>query len=144
MGGNAFNVVLSASSFPRLPPGVYEALKARLLLRLQEFYSFVAVPAEAPEKTSHGDVDFVVACPKTNHEENTTNVMNVPHNIIREAIGAQYANTMEGNRTSNFAVPVAQGEWSLFNHTQDEEDARQAADGQELFYQVSVLPVVID
>jgi len=54
---------------------------------------------------------------------------------------------MDGNRTSNFAVPIAQGEWGPLGHRKDEEEKRRDAAGGELFYQVRVrkgIPSSID
>ena len=42
--------MLGEAAFPRLPPTVYVALKARLLPRISELYTYVSVPKEAPEK----------------------------------------------------------------------------------------------
>jgi hypothetical protein len=64
MGGNAFTSVLGPTSFPRLPPAVYDALKARILPILEELYVHVRVPPEAPEKESYGDLDIVVCSPR--------------------------------------------------------------------------------
>jgi hypothetical protein len=136
MGGSAFSSKFNQSAFPRLPPVVYEALKARLLPNLQYLYSFVAVPAEAPEKGDYGDLDFVVAGPKHNEMVPANTLVNVPHERVQAAIDAQYVNPMEGNRTSNFAVPVSQGEWGLLGHAQEENNCRQAAEAGVIFYQV--------
>jgi hypothetical protein len=64
MGGNAFISVLGPASFPRLPPTVYNALKARLSPILEQLYVHVGVPPEAPEKESYGDLDTVVCLPR--------------------------------------------------------------------------------
>jgi hypothetical protein len=141
MGGSAFSAELEATSFPRLPPPVYAALKAHLLPKIQSLYSFVAVPIEAPEKLDFGDLDFVVACPKIydaaeTTRNGTTAPPNVAHEIVQEVIGARFSNCMEGNRTSNFAIPVVQGEWGPLGHAQDEEARRRDAKKGEIFYQV--------
>jgi hypothetical protein len=136
MGGNAFGAVLEASSFPRLPPAVYAALKSRLLPKIQSLYSFVAVPAEAPEKPDFGDLDFVVACPKVGIIPGNEVLINLPHEVVQQTIGARFVNPMDGNRTSNFAVPVAQYEWDPLGHLLDEEEKRRDAQSREIFYQV--------
>lgn len=139
MGGSAFSSTLQQSAFPRLPPAVYANLKARLLPKLQNLYSFVVVPYEAPEKTDYGDLDFVVAGPKSKRPStgSTTDSVNVPHEIVQEAIGARYTIPMEGNRTSNFAVAVAQREWNQLGHGQEETKCRHEAEAGEIYYQVS-------
>jgi hypothetical protein len=142
MGGNAFGAVLKASSFPRLPPAVYAALKSRLLPKIQSLYSFVAVPIEAPEKPDYGDLDFVVACPKFEIIPSNGVLINHTHEVVQETIGARFLNPMDGNRTSNFAVPVAQGEWGQLGHRLDETAKRSDAEAGEIFYQVRVRMVV--
>ncbi|RDB14556.1 hypothetical protein Hypma_016242 [Hypsizygus marmoreus] len=152
MGGNAFTSTLPPTSFPRLPPAVYAALKTRLFPQIQSIYTHVAVPFEAPEKASYGDLDFVVAGPKhhrhhhhpsetSTRDAQTTHAeipVNAPHELVQETIGAAHVNPMEGNRTSNFAVPIARGEWSALGHADEEEEARRGAEGGEIFYQVDV------
>jgi hypothetical protein len=148
MGGNAFGSTLNPSSFPRLPPAVYAALKSRLLPKIQELYSFVAVPIEAPEKPDHGDLDFVVSCPKVEFNGTTDTVLvNLPHDIVQQKIGARFVNPTDGNRTSNFAIPIAVGEWASLGHQMEEEENRRDAGEEEnrrdagadeIFYQVSL------
>lgn len=134
MGGNAFHS-LPPSAFPRIPPKIYHALKARLLPHIQTLYTHVAVPFEAPEKSDHGDLDWVVAGPKSG----TDGQVNVPHAEVCTALGAKHHIPMEGNRTSNFAVPVAIGEWASLGHAKEEEEGRQGADSDgEIYYQVDV------
>lgn len=137
MGGNAFGSILKASSFPRLPPAVYAALKSRLLPKIQELYSFVAVPIEAPEKPDYGDLDFVVTGQKVQFDGTSDRVLvNIPHEIVQQTIGARFVNPVDGNRTSNFAIPVVVGEWALLGHQMDEEEKRRDAEADEIFYQV--------
>ncbi|KAJ3895454.1 hypothetical protein GG344DRAFT_38886 [Lentinula edodes] len=134
MGGSAFNFLL-ASSFPRLPPPVYHALKARLTPVLQQFYVHVAVPAEAPEKTDHGDLDFVVFCPRNLSAPHS---VNVPHELIKAALGATHCILEEGNRTSNFAIVVDRGTWGHLGCTEQEEKSRQSAGEHDIYCQVDV------
>jgi hypothetical protein len=134
MGGNAFNQVLSPTAFPRIPPAVYHAVKARLLLRLQGIYEHVGVPFEAPEKTDHGDIDFLVtnALVDANHGESTSTL-----GQVTVALGATKFIHLDGNRTSNFAVPVTNGEWAAYGHAAEEERHRAQNDDQ-MYYQVDV------
>jgi hypothetical protein len=135
MGGSAFSAIMEASSFPRLRPAVYAALKLRLLPRIQSLYSFVAVPIEAPEKLDYGDLDFVVACPKV--DVIPGNDVSI-HEVVQQAIDARFVNPSpkDGNGTSNFAVPVAHGEWGPLGHLLEEEEKRRNAQSAEIFYQV--------
>ncbi|KAJ7274540.1 hypothetical protein B0H12DRAFT_1215482 [Mycena haematopus] len=136
MGGSAFSATLPASALPRIPPAVYRALKARLTPRLQTLYSIVSTPYEAPEKTDHGDLDFLVCGPL----DGTT--MEVPHEDVQTLLNAKYVVPMPGNRTSSYAVRIELGEWATLGHGSEEEEARRRAkeaDGQEeLFTQVDV------
>lgn len=97
MGGRAFLQLLPNATFPRLNPATYGVLKQTLLARVEEMYSAVSVPAEAPEKVDHGDLDFLVAepCDGLLHED------------IKSALGATATIENEGPRTSNFAVPLS-------------------------------------
>ncbi|KAG5654303.1 hypothetical protein H0H81_004722 [Sphagnurus paluster] len=140
MGGNAFATILRPGSFPRMPPAVYTALKAQLLPKIQSLYECAAVPREAPEKTSHGDLDFIVSTPRINVVDGGEPLVrvNVAHDIVQKAIGAQYVNPLEGNRTSNFAVPVARGEWKALGHGKEEDAAVEAVPDGKIFYQVDI------
>ncbi|KAF9483526.1 hypothetical protein BDN70DRAFT_990382 [Pholiota conissans] len=132
MGGSAFSAILAASAFPRLPPAVYQALKAKMIPKISQFYTCVGVPLEAPEKLDYGDLDLLVTIPAPGFGAA------VPHDAIRKAIGAKYANEMEGNRTSNYAVPIRVGEWGSLGHGTDEKEKRAIADNGEIYYQVDI------
>lgn len=152
MGGNAFRSSLDSSAFPRLPPAVYYALKARIQLLLEGLYAHVQVPLEAPEKQDHGDLDFVVYLPRGHTTAGQTPVnndapdgegevqsINVPHSIVSAAIGAKYTNPVDGNRTSNFAIPIDSGEWAQYGLEAEEKHAREEAKNGEIYFQVCVI-----
>jgi hypothetical protein len=67
MGGLAFATPGPNGSppltVPRMSPAVYKSLRAKLSPILSQFYHKVATPPEAPGKTSHGDIDFLVEGP---------------------------------------------------------------------------------
>ncbi|KAF9533105.1 hypothetical protein CPB83DRAFT_845833 [Crepidotus variabilis] len=134
MGGSAFSATKAASSFPRIPPPVYQNLKTRFLTKISELYNYVGVPVEAPEKVDHGDIDFLVAFPKAPF----TNLVNIPHHVVKSAIDAEFMVTMDGNRTSNYAVPIRCTEWQPFGFQVDEDKRRSDAEDNEIFYQVDV------
>ncbi|XP_006462523.1 hypothetical protein AGABI2DRAFT_193648 [Agaricus bisporus var. bisporus H97] len=153
MGGNAFGSVLSPTSFPRLPPAVYNMLKARLLPILEELYVHVGVPSEAPEKENYGDLDIVVCLPRQQatpaqnpsnspetREDEDIPAVNVPHELVISRLRAQYSNPMDGNRTSNFAIAIPSGEWAQCGPLEGEEEtkAREEAGSSSIFYQVDV------
>jgi hypothetical protein len=133
MGGKAFDRLLPPTAFPRIPPTVYHAVKARILPRLQEFYELVGVPLEAPEKIDHGDLDFIVANATRDSELDAPTTMD----LVKAALGATESIHTNGNPTSNFAVPVTRGEWAEFGHAAEEEQHR-GANEDNIFYQVDV------
>ncbi|KAI4242921.1 MAG: hypothetical protein L6R40_003794 [Gallowayella cf. fulva] len=65
MGGKAFSHGPEPLLTPRMPPAVYLPLLERYRVDLASFFERVASPIEAPEKTSFGDIDFLVSQPKT-------------------------------------------------------------------------------
>ncbi|KDR82865.1 hypothetical protein GALMADRAFT_238482 [Galerina marginata CBS 339.88] len=132
MGGSAFSAFLPASAFPRLPRPVYRALKTRYLPKLAELYAWVGVPTEAPEKQDHGDLDLLVCMPKPPHSSF------IPHEVLKRAIGAEHVIAMDGNRTSNYAVPIQPGEWSPFGNASEEEEKRSTSEDRKIYYQVDV------
>ncbi|KAF7330432.1 hypothetical protein MVEN_02482000 [Mycena venus] len=121
MGGSAFSATLPASAFPRIPPAVYHAIKARLTPHLQTLYSIVSTPYEAPEKSDHGDLDFLV-CEPLNLTGATR--AEVPHEEVQTLLKATH------------------GEWAALGHGPEEEAARRHAketdNQEETFYQVDV------
>ncbi|RMZ82815.1 hypothetical protein DV737_g1886, partial [Chaetothyriales sp. CBS 132003] len=60
MGGNAFAGDDPNLLFPRLSPRLYKQLKDEITTRLLKHFEYARVPIEAPEKTSHGDIDVLV------------------------------------------------------------------------------------
>ncbi|KAL8726486.1 MAG: hypothetical protein Q9166_006681 [cf. Caloplaca sp. 2 TL-2023] len=48
-----------------MPPALYHSLLDQFRVHLANFFERVAGPIEAPEKTSFGDIDLLVAEPKT-------------------------------------------------------------------------------
>ena len=96
MGGNAFKQLLPQATFPRMHPKVYYTLKANVLPIVKAFYAYAIVSPEAPEKADFGDLDIVVAGPRDG----------LTHEEVRTALRALCSIPWEGNRTSNFAVPV--------------------------------------
>lgn len=102
MGGKAFisHTHLPNATFPRLSPVIYTTVKAGLLSRLTPLFQYAGVPHEAPEKQDHGDVDFIVACPRAvaGHED------------IKIVLGASAcipSAQSDGGGTHNFALRLA-------------------------------------
>ena len=65
MGGKAFSHGSNQLSTPRMPTAVYTSLRDQYLARLATLYEQVTSPIEAPEKDTYGDIDFLVAAPKS-------------------------------------------------------------------------------
>lgn len=121
MGGKAFAQTHPSAKFPRMPPAVYNSLKARFLPRISEFYALVAVPHEAPGKPDHGDLDIIVTQPK---------ISQVSHEQVKEALGATISIPCEGFRTSNFAVPVQPEDFSAIGIAESDQD--------DAYYQIDI------
>jgi len=105
MGGRAFLQDLPPGSLPRLPTSLYATLKARLTALLLTLFAVVEVPPEKPEKKDHGDIDFVVACPRS-HEGITPEQVGC-------LLGAVKSIELDGNRTSNYAIDISREEWLM-------------------------------
>ena len=153
MGGNAFGSILPSSAFPRLPPNVYHALKTRMWPLLEELYVHVGVPHVAPEKMDHGDLDLIVSLPRrhtiltqssvvlhTSDSESGDSKLpvHVSHEVVAAIIKAKHFNAMDGNRISNYAVPISEGAWAVHGliEAEAEENARKDAGEEAIYYQV--------
>lgn len=144
MGGSAFTSMLGKGAFPRLPPRVYQAIKARYLAKIGDLYSLVTVPIEAPEKVTYGDLDILVAVPKSSLTVGDSgNPLGsepaspfVAPSVVQTVLGATHLVQCEGNRTSNFAIPIEVGEWGPLGHEAEEQVARKESDDGSIYYQV--------
>lgn len=58
MGGKVFDHL--GLQVPRMAPEVYQRTIATIRPKLEQFFNRVAVPRDAPGKTDHGDIDFLV------------------------------------------------------------------------------------
>ncbi|KAL8828503.1 MAG: hypothetical protein Q9170_006577 [Blastenia crenularia] len=65
MGGKAFAAGPEPLPTPRMPLDIYHVLLGEFSVKLAKLFERIATPIEAPEKTSFGDVDVIVAEPKT-------------------------------------------------------------------------------
>ncbi|KAK6351409.1 hypothetical protein TWF718_004569 [Orbilia javanica] len=103
MGGSAFSHhgILT----PRMSPETYFKLKKKYHDILKGLYRHVTTPAEAPEKISYGDLDYLVAEPISKKSHFTA------MKDVQIAFEAEYMTTMAGATTS-FAV-VLQSEQEL-------------------------------
>ncbi|KAI9058271.1 hypothetical protein FKP32DRAFT_1688728 [Trametes sanguinea] len=129
MGGNAFKTLVPDAIFPRMPPAVYEALKASLYPVLRPLYAQVVVPREAPGKEDYGDLDFVVCGPREG----------VTPAEVKAALRATHSIPMEGPRTSNFAISLnAWEEVARASQTWAAQGLGVAAGGGRVYLQVDV------
>ncbi|KAI8224833.1 hypothetical protein K4K54_004992 [Colletotrichum sp. SAR 10_86] len=61
MGGSVFTAGDKPLNPPRMPPEVYERVKAECHAALRKIYLCVASPIEGPAKKDYGDIDILVA-----------------------------------------------------------------------------------
>ncbi|KAK6520869.1 hypothetical protein TWF506_001112 [Arthrobotrys conoides] len=100
MGGSAFSN--QGIVTPRMSPETYYRLKTKYHDILKALYGYVTTPPEAPEKTSYGDLDYLVAEPISKSSKVTT------MNDVKTAFGAEYMTAIAGATTS-FAVSLQTG-----------------------------------
>ncbi|KAK6503342.1 hypothetical protein TWF481_008365 [Arthrobotrys musiformis] len=101
MGGSAFSN--KGIQTPRMDPKTYYALKTKYHNILLTLYEHVTTPPEAPEKTSHGDLDYLVAGPRVHGG------VEVRMGDVKVAFGAEYMTAISGATTS-FAVLLPEEE----------------------------------
>ena len=89
MGGRAFKNIET----PRLSQEQYDRLQAKVQALLEDHFEGVATPIPDPDKTDHGDVDYIVHTP---HE-------NASIECIGQVLGAK--DVIVGRPTANYAVP---------------------------------------
>ncbi|KAK6539667.1 hypothetical protein TWF694_009872 [Orbilia ellipsospora] len=118
MGGSAF--AKHGLTMLRLSPRAYTRLKAHHRNLLSTLYAHVTTPPEAPGKTSHGDIDFLVADPLPSlfnpdaKQSVRSNVNGAGHTgklmdrrtveIIKSTFGADFTTVPE--TTTSYAVPL--------------------------------------
>lgn len=76
MGGKAFSPALRT---PRMSATTYHALLSKYISVLSQHYVHVGSPREAPEKTSHGDIDILVCTPIHNPQPDTATLTKILH-----------------------------------------------------------------
>ncbi|KAL6880852.1 hypothetical protein J3F83DRAFT_9063 [Trichoderma novae-zelandiae] len=113
MGGSAFAQGQDPLSTPRMPKEIYEATKSRCEKILLDLYSCVESPLEGPAKKDYGDIDFLVASPKSDAAKGS---LAIP--TIAQAIGAQRKIVAGGAEpAANLAIP-----WPEEDKDEDDED----------------------
>ena len=96
MGGKAFTTNPSPLSTPRMPPDIYYMLRDYYLPLLSSLYTHAATPIEAPRKTSYGDIDVLVALPKSTP---------ISADSLSKILGAERVFAVSGSPTTSFALP---------------------------------------
>ncbi|KAL9091040.1 MAG: hypothetical protein Q9159_001666 [Coniocarpon cinnabarinum] len=104
MGGSLFTTSKGSAPAlfcPRLDTPIYDALKSRIATILEGHFHHVSTPYEAPEKTTHGDIDFVLAEPKrTDQPFSPDHILQLTNQL--SAVRAE----SRGKGEWSFAVPV--------------------------------------
>ena len=125
MGGKAFTSGPSPLSTPRLPKELYLHLRDHYHHLLRDLYRRVASPIEAPEKSSYGDIDILVAEPLK--ELPTREALSAHLQAVRSFVN-------HSSHTTSFAVPYPECadryvqidvqlcledtfEWHMFHHS---------------------------
>ncbi|KAH8168836.1 hypothetical protein LIA77_10962 [Sarocladium implicatum] len=99
MGGLAFSSGPDPLHTPRMPPNVYERIKAQCQAALRELFVCVASPIDGPGKHDYGDVDILVAWPKHEYGDTLAAL-----EAVKIALAARRAILGIGQVSSNFAV----------------------------------------
>ncbi|ETS06744.1 hypothetical protein M419DRAFT_94464 [Trichoderma reesei RUT C-30] len=101
MGGSAFAQGQNPLFTPRMPKEVYDATKTRCEKILLDLYSCVESPLEGPAKTDYGDIDFLVASPKSDAAKGA---LAIP--AIAQALGAERKIVAGGTEpAASLAIP---------------------------------------
>ncbi|KAI8305300.1 hypothetical protein K4K59_012292 [Colletotrichum sp. SAR11_240] len=122
MGGSVFTAGDKPLNTPRMPPEVYERVKAECHAALRKIYLCVASPIEGPAKKDYGDIDILVALERSivlgeSHSDYPPFGKDGKKDAckaIQEAIGAPFLKVEK--QTDHYAVrwpdtgPLAEGE----------------------------------
>jgi len=105
MGGRAFASRSPPINTPRMPPHIYERVLKTSKKVLSKYFSEVASAIESPGKTSYGDVDLIVTCPREDSFDwaRKTDKQVAAH--IAEVMNAKAWIRDTSNPTVNLAIP---------------------------------------
>jgi hypothetical protein len=116
MGGSAFNREAHGFVTSRMDLAQYETLSNLVLPLVRLYFCNVAVPPEAPEKHSYGDLDIFVSRPLNLH----------PHDAILQlctnALGDRCKRFIYSVGTSNIAVELEGGLFQVDVHVVEKEE----------------------
>ncbi|KAF3053996.1 hypothetical protein E8E11_005288 [Didymella keratinophila] len=82
MGGKVFDNL--GLKVPRMPPEVYQQMIAIIRPKLEQFFTRVAVPRDAPGKTDYGDIDFLVDGVRSQADDGSL------WELVQDALGADH------------------------------------------------------
>src|SRR6187549_3258987 len=109
MGGSAFSSGPNPLYTPRMPTSVYHTVKEICLAKLRTLFECVASPIDGPGKQDFGDVDILVAWPKPvlflASDVSATTAFRESMTIIQRVLGAERAIIVNGQTSSNMAIP---------------------------------------
>ncbi|KAK2772605.1 hypothetical protein CKAH01_13901 [Colletotrichum kahawae] len=122
MGGSVFTAGDRPLNTPRMPPEVYERVKAECHAALRKIYLCVASPIEGPAKRDYGDIDILVALERSiilggshsDYQPFGKDGKKDACKAIQEALGAPFLKIE--NQTDHYAVrwpdasPLAEGD----------------------------------
>lgn len=94
MGGKVFDHL--GLKVPRMPPEVYQRMITIIRPKLEQFFDRVAVPRDAPGKTDHGDIDFLVDGIRTQAQDGSL------WQLVQGALGADHH---KGQGSHSYAIP---------------------------------------
>lgn len=103
MGGQAFASQKPPLLTPRMPPEIYDQVRASTHALLRKYYTQVDSPIEAPGKETYGDVDILVSGPlDPSFDPAITHVLTVMENIAKLLKAKKWIR--DGTPTANFAI----------------------------------------
>lgn len=106
MPGQLFATKLGQDAFPLRSSKEYIEINADIGGKLKALHRYAGVPAPAPEKPMHGDIDFAVCDP----------IGTVSPAQIQRILGpGVQVEVEEGSRIAHYAVPVPDGKFIQVN-----------------------------
>ncbi|CAG8982786.1 hypothetical protein HYALB_00001067 [Hymenoscyphus albidus] len=142
MGGSAFLTHNPPLPTPRMPLEIYQKILSQTLTLLQEHYSQCASPIEGPGKKDFGDVDILVASPKSpeydvfpssSRDTKRTEIQSPMREVAQNLsilLGAEAFIVEKGNPTINFAIPWPESV-TLPNTNVNSDQAQQNVEEEE-------------
>lgn len=133
MGGSLFSSGDDPLHTPRMPPHVYNQVKATCHAALRTLFLCVASPIEGPEKEDHGDLDILVAMESrvvfpTSPEQGVPREVEELATDIKVALNAERSIVNPYTNSMHLAIP-----WP-----KDEFQAGEEGDRRQCYIQVDI------